>query len=427
MNINLMHPAEQIVTIIDRIYKYGMTTTSGGNLSIIDDNGDIWITPGGIDKGTLTTKDIMRIKPDGTIIGIHKPSSELPFHQNIYKTQLGVKAILHAHPPALVSFSIVRKNPEIRLLSSAYSICGNIEMAVYGVPGSKDLGEKIAKVFKKGINTVMLENHGVVIGETDIFKAFQIFETLDFAARTEINALCIGKSSPLTESQLKENKQLKNVEEIEIKNITSEEKSFRKGLCLLTKRSYDQKLFTGSQGTFSRRINNNSFIIPCEKYDRKYICENDVVHIENGKTEKGKIPDKYFELHKAIFDNKPFVNSIVIASPPAIMAFAVTKELFISRTIPESYILLRDIPRFSYNDLKNSPEKIVDAISKKVPVIMVENDSVIVTGDTLLSVFDRLEVLEYSAKAIIDSRRIGNIVVIDDKQTKDLEIAFNLD
>ena len=33
-----------------------MTTTSGGNLSIRDDNGDVWITPSGIDKGSLTRR-----------------------------------------------------------------------------------------------------------------------------------------------------------------------------------------------------------------------------------------------------------------------------------------------------------------------------------------------------------------------------------
>ena len=61
LKFELMHPAEQLVMIMDRIYKYGMTTTSGGNLSILDDNGDIWITPSGIDKGSLTPQDIIRV------------------------------------------------------------------------------------------------------------------------------------------------------------------------------------------------------------------------------------------------------------------------------------------------------------------------------------------------------------------------------
>lgn len=53
LDIDLMHPCDQIVLIIGRIYRNGMTTTSGGNISIIDDQDDIWITPSGIDKGSL--------------------------------------------------------------------------------------------------------------------------------------------------------------------------------------------------------------------------------------------------------------------------------------------------------------------------------------------------------------------------------------
>ena len=30
-----LHPAEQIVAIMNRIYENGMTTTSGGNLSVL--------------------------------------------------------------------------------------------------------------------------------------------------------------------------------------------------------------------------------------------------------------------------------------------------------------------------------------------------------------------------------------------------------
>ena len=89
MNFHLLHPADQICMMMERIYAFGMTTTSGGNLSIKDSDGDIWITPGSIDKGTLTREDIMQVKPDGTVIGPHKPSVELPFHKmGIYGARL---------------------------------------------------------------------------------------------------------------------------------------------------------------------------------------------------------------------------------------------------------------------------------------------------------------------------------------------------
>lgn len=85
MNFSMLHPADQIVMIMNRLYYYGMTTTTGGNLSIKDSDGVVWISPSGIDKGNLRREDIMQILPDGTIVGIHRPSVEYPFHLAIYK------------------------------------------------------------------------------------------------------------------------------------------------------------------------------------------------------------------------------------------------------------------------------------------------------------------------------------------------------
>ena len=105
MNLNVLHPAEQLTRMIKRVYDQRLTTTSGGNLSIKDENGDMWITPASVDKGTLTKEDMVCIKSDGTITGRHRPSSEYPFHQKIYEARKDLKAVLHAHPPALVTMS----------------------------------------------------------------------------------------------------------------------------------------------------------------------------------------------------------------------------------------------------------------------------------------------------------------------------------
>ena len=78
-----VHPKDQIVAFMQRIYDYGMTTTSGGNLSIMDADGCMWISPSGIDKGTLRREDIMCITPDGKIHGPHRPSCEYPFHSGV--------------------------------------------------------------------------------------------------------------------------------------------------------------------------------------------------------------------------------------------------------------------------------------------------------------------------------------------------------
>lgn len=428
MNIEFLHPADQLVMFMERVYGYGMTTTSGGNISILDDNGDIWITPGGVDKGTLTRKDIVCVKPDGTIVGAHKPSSEFPFHQEIYRKRPDIKAVLHAHPPALVSFSIVRKIPDTRIIPNVRTVCGEIGMAKYAVPGSRELGENIAKVFEKGFNTVILENHGVVTGNTDLFKAFKAFETLDFCARIEIEATKIGETVCLSDENIElSNRKLDvRMEDFTPERHTSSENEARREMCVLIKRAYDQMLFTSTQGTFSTKLADGSFLITPYNEDRKYICAEDMVLIKDGKKEKGKTPSRSVLLHMEIYKAHPEINSVIIAHSPNIMAFAITKEKLDSKTIPESYILLRDVPKLPFGSTFINPTETAKAFVSSAPVVIVENDCVIATGSSLLNAFDRLEVAEYSAKAVIASKTIGNIVAISKEEVDEINQAFKL-
>ena len=204
LNTELMHPADQLVLIISRIYRGGLTTTSGGNLSIMDENGDIWITPAGIDKGTLKASDIMCVKADGTIIGPHRPSSEYPFHKALYRMRPNMKSVIHAHPPGLVTFSIVHQIPDTSIIPQAREVCGPIGFAKYDVPGSEALGKSIAAEFRKNpdYKAVIMENHGVVLCGSDIADAYQRFQTLELCARTILNARALGEPSFLSEEKI---------------------------------------------------------------------------------------------------------------------------------------------------------------------------------------------------------------------------------
>ena len=427
MNFELLHPADQLVMLMERIYRYGMTTTSGGNLSILDDNGDIWITPGSVDKGSLSRKDIIQVKPDGTVIGIHKPSSEYPVHSRIYKSRPDIKAVLHAHPPALVAFSIVRQIPETRIIPNFVEICGNVSMAIYDVPGSTGLSVKVTNEFEKGNNVVMLENHGVFVGASDLFKAFMAFETLDYCARLQIEAAKIGKIRPLSDKYIQISKEKQNVEMDEFvnKSISSEEREARREMCTLIKRAYDQQLFTSTQGTFSQRLSDGSFLITPYHKDRKYMEESDIVRIVGNWKEAGKMPSRSAMLHKKIYDKHPEINSIIIAHAPYVMTFAVTDCEFDSRTIPESYIMLRDVKKIPFGASFMQQDMVADMFDAMTPILIAENDCVIVTGSSLINAFDKLEVMEYSAKAIVSSKTLGDIVAITDEEVKDLREAFN--
>lgn len=428
MRFDLLHPADQLVMMMNRIYYRGMTTTSGGNLSIRDENGDLWITPSGIDKGALTRDDIMRVTPDGTIIGRHRPSVEYPFHQSVYRRRGDIRAVLHAHSPALVSYSIVRQLPPVNLIPNIRLICGRIAIAPYAVPGSDLLGENISAEFDKGADVVMLENHGVVIGAQDIFKAFMAFETLEGCAELALGARRLGPLKPLSPELMEvSTKKNADMEEFEPTSHSSEENALRRDLVKLIHRSYEQGLFTSTQGTYSARLSDGSFLITPYGMDRKYLDVADLVLIRDGRKERGKLPSRSVQLHQEIYRRHSGIASVLVAHPPNIMAFAVTETAFDPRTIPESYILLRETVKVPFGMSYRQPNKTAGLFSARTPMLICENDCVIVTGAALLSAFDRLEVAEFTARSIIASRSLGDIVHMHDGEIAEINAAFRLD
>ena len=428
MNINYIHPADQLVMFMQRIYDKGMTTTSGGNLSIMDEEGNIWITPAGVDKGTLNRNDIVCVKADGTVVGMHKPSSELPFHAAVYKMRPDLKAVLHAHPPALVSFSIVRKCPDLDLMPVVRKMCPEVKIATYALPGSNVLGENIGKCFREGCDIVLLENHGVCIGAQDMFTAFQRFETLDYVANLEILANRIGKPKSLDAAAIditRTRAHLKMDDFIPGSHCV-EELAARRDMITLTHRSYKQGLFTATQGSYSVRLSDGSFLITPYGMDRAYLEEDDLVRVKAGMKELGKIPSRAVGLHEKIYDAHPEISAVLVAQPVHAMAFAVTDAEFDPRTIPESYILLRDVKRMPFGQNYTQQDLTAAYFGEATPVAMVENDCVIVTGNTLLQAFDRLEVMESTAHSIINASVLGDIIHIEKKEIDDLKVAFNL-
>lgn len=424
MKFNYLHPREQLVAIMKRIYQNGMTTLSGGNLSIFDE-GNIWITPAGIDKGTLGPEDIILVGTDGVSMGPHKPSSEYPFHRAIYRKRPDIRAIVHAHPPALVAFSIAREIPDTRIIPQANRVCGLVGYAPYALPGSPQLGEQIAATFSEGYDVVLLENHGVAAGGPDLLGAFQRLETLDFCARTLINAKGLGDITYISDDQMESiDRRIYRLPEFDAGDPSSRERELRRQVVEVVHRAYDRYLMISTEGVVSARMAADTFLITPTGMDRRSIDRQDLVLIDSGRREAGKMPSRSVNLHRAIYARHPALNCIITAQSPHIVAFAVSKVEFDTRTIPESYILLRDVPLVSFLMIYQSPDVIAEKISERSPVLLIENDCVLTTGESIIQAFDRLEVAEYSAKALLDSRLIGNMVPIGNAEIQELVGKF---
>lgn len=421
-----LHPRDEILQAMERIYQYRMTTTSGGNLSIMEPSGKVWITPARVDKGALRRDDIVCVRTNGEVDGIRKPSSELPIHQEIRRRRPGLGGVVHAHPVALVAFSLVHEVPNTRVFHQAWRVCGEVGFVPYELPGSVALGNAVAATFAEGYNCVIMENHGTVAAGATFQEAFRRFETLEFTAKTLIKANLLGGNVRyLTPAQLEiEQHRVMGLEEFTPEEPSSGENEVRRRLCEFVRRAYRQRLFISTQGSFSARISAGEFVITPSEVDRADIHPSELVLIREGKSESGKQPSKAAGIHDAIYRRHPHVGAIVNAYPVNATAFSVTGTALDSRTIPESYVVVRRVGRVPFGVQFGDGKELAEAVSPKEPALILENDGVLVTGTDVLETFDRLEVLESTAEAIINCRAVGTLRPMSDHVTRDLDKAF---
>jgi L-fuculose-phosphate aldolase len=420
------HPRDLLVAYMARIYGYRMTTTSGGNLSIRDSNGDIWITPAKIDKGRLQRANIVLVRADGSWQSEAPPSSELPLHQTIYRTRPDVRAIVHAHPVALVAFSIVRQVPSTRVFHQAWRICGVGAFAPYRLPGSAELGEAIAGALGTQHSCAILENHGVVAVGADLPRAFQRFETFEFAGKSIVKARLLGGvTRELSDAELAlADETVGEPPPLTPPTPTTTEQEVRMTLQDFVRRGYHQRLFISTHGTFSARVGEDSFVITPHDSDRGALERSDLVLVDGGHAEAGSRPSHATRLHEAIYRRHPQIGAIVNAAPVNITAFSITNAVPDTRTIPESRLVVRSPALAPFHLQFDDPDALVELISPARPIAVLENDGVLVTGGSVLEAFDRLEVLESTAEALINAQALGPLSPMADGVIAELEAAF---
>ena len=130
--------------------------------------------------------------------------------------------------------------------------------------------------------------------------------------------------------------------------------------------------------------------------------------------------------HQAIYEKHPEIKTIVFAHPVNATAFSITDVKFDTRTIPESYVFLMDVAQVPYGVQFRNDGTIVDYVSPSSPAAILENDGALVTGSSVLDAFDRLEVLESTAEAVINAGSIGKISVMTDNVIEELKTECNL-
>ncbi|MBF0468417.1 MAG: class II aldolase/adducin family protein [Desulfamplus sp.] len=240
----LLDERKEIIKFSLKMVSSGLTTGSGGNLSIFNrSKGLIAITPSGIEYSDLTPKDIILLDLQGNIcpvedtdhnglppdavssahcsghaqtltneenpavpdcfIGCHanlKPSSEWGFHLALYRHRADINAVVHTHSPYATTFACL--NREIPPVHYLVAFAGKkVPVAPYATFGTSALADNILATIND-YNAILLANHGLVAVGITLPDAFNTAEETEFVARVCFQAESLGRPVLLPDDEM---------------------------------------------------------------------------------------------------------------------------------------------------------------------------------------------------------------------------------
>jgi len=205
-DVEYLKERKHVAAIMRRLYRQGLTTCSGGNISLRVDDDRFLITPSALDKGALNYRQIavMTLSGENLSLGL-KPSIEADMHRRILRYRRDICAVVHAHPKN-ASFFTATRSPKIRtdLLAEARFVLGKPSFAPYALMGTPELGKNLEFALSEGAYVALLENHGVLTIGKSLLEAFDRIEVLEAAAEMTFMAEYSGEISPLSKRRLDE-------------------------------------------------------------------------------------------------------------------------------------------------------------------------------------------------------------------------------
>ncbi len=175
---------ERIIMVGRKLYAARLVAATAGNLSARLDENNILITTTGAALGDLNNQDIIKINLAQKESVDKRLTTEFPLHRLIYET-LGVKTVIHCHPPLVNGYFAVCSGLKNLTFESEFYL-GQVPVVPQDTP-SITKPELVTAALKTN-NLVVIKNHGVVgVGE-DFKDSFNLIETLEEAVKVAATA-----------------------------------------------------------------------------------------------------------------------------------------------------------------------------------------------------------------------------------------------
>ncbi len=200
----------QIAEVAREIYGRKLSGATDGNLSVRVGADRVVTTPSGVHKGRLTPERMVVVDLQGRVVGrpaagadgkALKPSSELALHLAAYRARPDVGAVIHAHPPNAIAYTLAGGQLSETLVSEVVFACGQIATAPYTTPTTQQVPAMLAE-YLRCYDVVMMLRHGSVTVGRDLDSALARLDALEHTAGIYCMVRMLGGAAPIAPAEV---------------------------------------------------------------------------------------------------------------------------------------------------------------------------------------------------------------------------------
>jgi len=200
---------EEIVRICRLMWEKGFVAASDGNVSVRLGDDRLLTTPSGVSKGFLSPSHVVVTDMDGKPVRSFghgdrqlKPSSEILLHLEVYRQRPDVCAVVHAHPPLAIAFTIAGISLAQCILPEVVVNLGEVPTTAYATPATAE-GPAVIRDLIRDHDALIIDRHGTVtVGQT-LFDAYMKLEKVEHLAQVTLAARQLGRVSLLPPEEVR--------------------------------------------------------------------------------------------------------------------------------------------------------------------------------------------------------------------------------
>jgi len=204
----LDHPdlREEIVQTCRRMSASGLVAGTEGNVSARTPEGNVLITPSGLEYAVTEPEDVVAVSLEGeTLDGAFEPSAETPMHTGIYRSRPETFGVVHTHARFSTTLACLGwEIPPVHYMLASLSDEGRVPVAGYATYGTEELARNASEALGSVHRACLLRNHGTIAVGATVSEAYSRAELLEQMAEVYYRARVAGEPVLLTAEEMAE-------------------------------------------------------------------------------------------------------------------------------------------------------------------------------------------------------------------------------